>query len=109
MSLLRFAARTMLASYFVVSGLKALRDPDRSGSGRRAADRPRRTDAQAVRARPGQRLDPEDPVTLVRINGVLQLVGGLALATGKGRRLGALILAASLIPTTIAKHPFWTP
>ena len=38
---------------------------------------------------------PEDPVTLVRINGVLQLVGGLALATGKGRRLGALVLAAT--------------
>ena len=28
MTLLRFAARTMLASYFVASGVKALRDPD---------------------------------------------------------------------------------
>jgi hypothetical protein len=35
-------------------------------------------------------------------------LGGAALATGKGRRLGALLLAGSLIPSTIAKHPFWT-
>ena len=44
----------------------------------------------------------------VRINGAAQLVGGIALATGKGRRLGALLLAGSLLPSTIAKHPFWT-
>ena len=28
MSLLRFAARTMLASFFVVNGIQALRDPE---------------------------------------------------------------------------------
>ena len=36
-----------------------------------------------------------------------RLLGGVALATGKGRRLGALLLAGSLVPSTIAKHPFW--
>ena len=51
---------------------------------------------------------PEDTVTLVRINGIAQVLGGAALATGKGRRLGALLLAGSLVPSTIAKHPFWT-
>ena len=51
---------------------------------------------------------PENTVTLVRINGIAQVVGGAALATGKGRRLGALLLAGSLVPSTIAKHPFWT-
>ena len=50
---------------------------------------------------------PENTVTLVRINGVAQVVGGFALATGKGRRLGALLLAGSLVPSTIAKYPFW--
>ncbi|HET9562351.1 MAG TPA: hypothetical protein VFP01_09600, partial [Propionibacteriaceae bacterium] len=33
--------------------------------------------------------------------------GGVALATGKGRRLGALLLAGTIVPGTIAKHPFW--
>lgn len=108
MTLLRAAARTMLASYFVVSGVKAVRNPD-----------PLVPDAEPVFDRvvplmkqyaPEQVADriPEDTATLVRISGALQLVGGLALATGKGRRLGAALLAGSLIPSTIAKHPFWS-
>jgi hypothetical protein len=44
---------------------------------------------------------------LIRLNGAAQVLGGLALATGKGRRLGAGLLAASLVPTTVAGHPFW--
>ena len=42
------------------------------------------------------------------MDGALQIVGGLALATGKGRRMGAWLLASSLLPNTIAKHPFWS-
>ena len=41
---------------------------------------------------------PESTVTLVRINGIAQVLGGAALATGKGRRLGALLLAGSPHP-----------
>ena len=52
---------------------------------------------------------PENTVTLVRINGVAQVLGGAALATGKGRTTRcACCWPASLIPSTIAKHPFWT-
>ena len=50
---------------------------------------------------------PTDPATLVRINGGVQIVAGLALATGRMPRLSALVLAASLVPTTYAGHPFW--
>ena len=35
------------------------------------------------------------------------MVGGLALATGRFPRLAALVLAASLAPTTYAGHRFW--
>jgi uncharacterized membrane protein YphA (DoxX/SURF4 family) len=108
MTLLRAAARTMLASYFVVHGVKAVRNP--------AALVP---DAEPLVDRvvplvkqyaPEQVADqiPDDTATLVRIHGAVQLLGGLALATGKGRRLGALLLAGSLIPSTVAKHPFWS-
>src|SRR4029453_14276451 len=51
---------------------------------------------------------PENTVTLVRLNGIAEVLGGAALATGKGRRFGALLLAGSLIPSTIAKHSLWT-
>ena len=108
MTLLRFAARTMLASYFVTSGVKALRDPEALvPAAEPLIDRIVPTVKQYAPEQVSSSI-PEDPVTLIRINGVLQLVGGLALATGKGRRLGALVLAATLIPATIAKHPFWT-
>lgn len=108
MTLLRAAARTLLASYFVVSGVKAVKDPESLvPAAQPIADKvvplvkDYAPDAVA-------KYVPEDATTLIRVNGVLQLAGGFALATGKGRRFGALLLAASLIPSTIAKHPFWT-
>jgi uncharacterized membrane protein YphA (DoxX/SURF4 family) len=108
MTLLRAAARTMLASYFIASGVKALRDPDAL-----VPDAEPLTDKVVPLVKeyaPEQVASfvPEDARTLVRVHGATQLVGGLALASGKGRRLGALLLAYSLIPGTIAKHPFWS-
>jgi hypothetical protein len=43
----------------------------------------------------------------VRINGGIQTVAGTMLALGKFRRLSALALAGSLVPTTYAGHRFW--
>jgi uncharacterized membrane protein YphA (DoxX/SURF4 family) len=108
MTLLRAAARTMLASYFIASGVKALRDPDPL-----VPDAEPLTDKMVPFVKeyaPAQVASfiPDDAKTLVRVHGATQLVGGLALASGKGRRLGALLLAYSLIPGTIAKHPFWS-
>lgn len=108
MSLLRAAARPMLASYFIVSGFKAVKNPEPLVAG--AAPVAERLVPLVKRAAPDSvsgRI-PTETATLVRINGALQLGGGLALATGKGRRLGAVLLAASLIPSTISRHPFWT-
>src|SRR3954451_10277041 len=48
------------------------------------------------------------PEKLVRVNAATQLVGGLALATGRFPRLSALALAGSLVPTTYVGHPFWS-
>jgi uncharacterized membrane protein YphA (DoxX/SURF4 family) len=50
---------------------------------------------------------PEDPETLVKINGAVQVGAGALLALGKLPRLASLALAASLVPTTIAGHRFW--
>ena len=108
MTLLRAAARTMLASYFVVSGVKAVKDPGPlAPAAEPLADRFVPLVKQYAPAQVAN-VVPEDAVTLVRVNGAAQILGGLALATGKGRRLGALLLAASIMPSTVAKHPFWT-
>jgi uncharacterized membrane protein YphA (DoxX/SURF4 family) len=108
MSLLRAGARTMLASYFVVSGVKALRNPDQLvPAAEPVADRV----VPVVKKYAPQQVAtviPEEAVNLVRANGAAQVVGGLGLATGFGRRLGALLLATSIVPSTVAKHPFWS-
>jgi uncharacterized membrane protein YphA (DoxX/SURF4 family) len=108
MTLLRAGARTMLASYFIVNGVKAVRNPEPLVSAAEpVADRV----VPLVKKYAPQQVAtviPEDPVNLVRANGAAQILGGLALASGKGRRLGALLLAGSLAPSTLAKHPFWS-
>jgi len=73
---------------FVTGGVDALRHPG-----------PR---VEAVRA-----AGLEQPEKLVRANGAAQIVAGLGLATGRLPRLSALVLGASLVPTTYVGHPFW--
>ncbi len=97
----------MLATTFVVHGVRAIRNPDPLVPSAKSV-----TDQlvpAAKRVAPPAIADriPEDPRTLVRINGAVQVVGGIALATGVGRRWGALALAASVLPTTYAGHAFW--
>ena len=104
MTVVRLIARPMLASMFVVGGIDSFTHP--------AAKVPKAhkvTDqlpALAEKIAPGLPV-PTDPATLVRINGGVQVVAGLALATGRMPRISALVLAASLAPTTYAGHPFW--
>jgi uncharacterized membrane protein YphA (DoxX/SURF4 family) len=51
---------------------------------------------------------PEDDELLVRANGAAQVVAGAALALGRVPRLSSAVLAASLVPTTLAGHAYWT-
>jgi len=44
---------------------------------------------------------------LVRLNAGVQVVAGAALTLGVRQRLAAKVLALSLVPTTLAGHPFW--
>lgn len=89
----------MLASMFITGGFDALRNP------KAKADAAARIAPSIARRLPVAL--PEDPVQLVRINGAIQLAAGLSLATGRSPRLSSLVLAASLVPTTLAGHRFW--
>lgn len=89
MSPTRTLARPLLASMFIAGGFDALKHP---------GHRPE------LVAKAGL----QDPEKLVRINAATQLIGGLALATGRLPRLSALALAGSLVPTTYIGHPFWS-
>lgn len=88
----------MLATIFVAGGSDALRDPSSKVD---AAEPVAQAIAQRIPA-----LDAKTS-TLVKLNGALQVVAGTMLGLGKFRRLSALALAGSLIPTTVAGHRFW--
>jgi uncharacterized membrane protein YphA (DoxX/SURF4 family) len=87
----------MLASMFVTGGLDTLRHP--------ATKVPA---ADAVVSGLAQWL-PSGVSTkqVVLADGVLKVAAGGLLAFGRFPRLSALALAGSLVPTTIAGHPFW--
>lgn len=102
MAFSRLLTRPMLASMFFVGGLDAVRNPQS-----KAASAQPVTDRVAPLIQRAVPQFPTDPATLVRLNGVAQLLGAVGLATGKAPRISSLVLAASLVPTTAAGHRFW--
>lgn len=87
----------LVALVFIHGGAATLSDP-----------LPRAEAAAALLARV-RRSAPWLPadLTLVRVNAATHVVAGALLAAGTWDRQAARILAASLIPTTIAGHPAW--
>ncbi|CAN5747087.1 DoxX family membrane protein [soil metagenome] len=98
MSLLRTAARGMLASVFIYGGIDTLRNPA-----------PQVAAAEDVVDELADRIEqiPHDAETVVKANAALQIVAGLGLATNTFARPSSLALAGSLVPTTAAAHAFW--
>jgi uncharacterized membrane protein YphA (DoxX/SURF4 family) len=95
----------MLASYFVINGVKALRHPEEFvADAQPLADKVLPLVASALPAEARGYL-PEDTAGFVKCNGALQIVGGLSLATGLGRRLGAGVLALTMVPHVLVANP----
>jgi uncharacterized membrane protein YphA (DoxX/SURF4 family) len=92
----------MLSATFIARGVEALRNP--------------KSAAEAARPTLGMMSSLPDPVghnvpsnaeTVARINGAVQVAGGLLLATGKLPRLTAAALALSVVPGSLGSHTFW--
>ncbi|GGF41225.1 hypothetical protein GCM10011519_13730 [Marmoricola endophyticus] len=98
----RRLARPLLAAGFVVGGINGLRHSEKLAPVARKV-----TDKVIPAAQKKVPQIPSEPVTLVRVNAGVQIVAGLALATGRFPRASASLLAASLVPTTVAGHAFW--
>ena len=81
-------AELLLAVVFVLGGLATLRYPQ-------------------PRAEQLARFRLPFPILLVRLNGVVIIAGGLALALNIMPGLASATLAAVLVPTTVLGHPFW--
>ena len=91
-------ARPLIASIFIRGGLDAAMNPE--GKVKKA---------EKVTGPIAERVPilPDDPETLVRVNGITQVVAGATLSLGIFRRLSAAVLIGTLVPTTLAGHRFW--
>jgi uncharacterized membrane protein YphA (DoxX/SURF4 family) len=98
MSLARRAARAALAASFISGGLDQLRNPQPKVG-------PAAPIAKPIADRVPQL--PNDPESLVKIDGAIKVVGGLGLVFGPFARPAALLLAGSMVPTTLSGHRFW--
>lgn len=95
MALIRALARPMLASIFVIGGYDVFKNP--------ASRAPL---AHKVVGPATEQL-PVNTEQVVKADAAVKIAAGSLLAIGKLRRLSAVALAASLVPTTLAGHPYW--
>src|SRR5580658_9087162 len=98
MTALRSLARPMLATIFVVQGLDTLQHPDKVAKLAEPVVRPIADRVTVV---------PDQTEQAVQLNGAIQVAAGATLALGVLPRLSALVLAGTLVPTTLAGHRFW--
>jgi putative oxidoreductase len=98
MRLVRTIARPLLASVFIAGGMDVLKNPE-----------PRARLAKPVvdRVAAAIPIAPKDATTAVTLNAMVHIGAGGLLAAGIVPRLAALVLATSLVPTTLAAHRFW--
>lgn len=108
MTLLRAAARLMLASSFIANGVSAVRQPDAQVEEAEAITEKLVPVTQRALPASVESYLPTDTRTWVRIVGGARIAGGVMLATGLGRRCGASILATSMVPRTVASSPLGT-
>lgn len=101
--LIRRLARPLLAGVFIYGGIGALRDAE--GHAKAARPLVDSTVGKVQDSLPEQ--VPTDAETLVRIDGAVKIGAGAALALGKAPRLASLLLAGSIVPTTLVGHAFW--
>ena len=88
MKLLHVLGRAALGVPFVVLGFDPAKEPP-------------------GRVKSAESLGIPQPELAVRFNGAAMVAGGVALTTGIFPRAAAAGLVASLVPTTLAGHPYW--
>ena len=101
--LVRRIARPLLASSFVYAGVNTLRNPQSHVPGARPV-------VEALAATADKTLPvqlPRDVEQLVKVDAGVKVAAGALFALGKLPRLSALLMATSIVPTTLAEHRFW--
>jgi uncharacterized membrane protein YphA (DoxX/SURF4 family) len=94
----RFVARPLLSSVFLIGGVDTFLHPERRAAQARPLIDQMTSMVPAL---------PRDPVLLVKANAATQVVAATLMSAGVLTRLSALVLAGSLVPTTLGGHRFW--
>jgi uncharacterized membrane protein YphA (DoxX/SURF4 family) len=100
--LIRRIARPMLSAAFISRGIDALRSPKPATD----AARPTLEGLSKLPDPVGSNV-PSNAETVARINAVVQIGGGLLLASGKLPRVASAALAISVVPGSLGGHTFW--
>lgn len=104
MTLVRLIARPMLSTMFIGGGINSLKNVDYLAE----RSKPVTEKLAPLLATATGGLPVElDAKMLVRLNGVIHVLGGAMLATGRWPRLSSLVLVATLVPTTLGGHRYW--
>jgi uncharacterized membrane protein YphA (DoxX/SURF4 family) len=91
MNLVRGVGRLLLGGFYIVNGVKTLKDPARYAAQVEPVAGPRHPAGCARPVGTGAAdYIPENPETLARVNGGLSLLGGLGIATGSVVAPGAV-------------------
>ncbi|SFB73231.1 Uncharacterized membrane protein YphA, DoxX/SURF4 family [Nocardioides terrae] len=106
MTVSRLLARPLLAASFVAGPLHAIKHMDSTSAKAKKVTERLLPLAEKAGRRAGVPV-PTEPATWVKINAAAQILGAVGLATGKAPRASSALLALTLLPTTIAGHPFW--
>jgi putative oxidoreductase len=101
--LVRRIARPLLAAPFIYGGISTLRKPQDRVPG--AAPVVEKIATTADSQLPVQ--VPRDVQQWVQADAAVKVAVGSLFALGKLPRLSALVLAGSIVPTTLAGHRFW--
>ncbi|WP_232547718.1 DoxX family membrane protein [Propioniciclava soli] len=102
MNLLRGVGRMLLGGFFIANGVKAVRDPGPFvEAAQPLADRVVPLVQGALPPEVSAYV-PQDTKTLVRVNGVAQVLGGLGMATGISSKGGGTLAALSMLPHVVA-------
>lgn len=105
MNLLRGFGRAMLAGYFVVNGVKAIRRPDEWASVTKPVLDKVVPLAQQALPDSVSGYIPDDPRSMARLCGGVSILGGLGMALGLAPRAGACLAAATMGPQLLAAWP----
>lgn len=100
--LMRRIARPLLAAAFIGQGVEALRRPQQAGQTARPAFDGLQHLPDEISAKV-----PSDVETFAKANALVQIGGGLLLASGRLPRIAAAALACTVIPGSAGGHMFW--